>query len=164
MSNEPWADNNQPNDDGQKPNPLREHARQLEKQNKELEKKLKELQAQLRKNTVETVLKAKGYSPKTAALIPESVEPTEDAIAKWLEEYADILRPLETNESSTGESGAGEEVEQDAQTMSRISRATNVAQPSGAIADLQARLMSPDLTREELLAMVHKAGGGIGSG
>lgn len=157
-----WTDGQS---DDQKPNPLREQLRKLEKANKELTEQNNKLSGQIRRNMVETTLTGKGYSAKAASLIPVDIDPTEEAIGKWLEEYGDVLKPMETANSGGAEgdeddSGASEE----GQVMSRIAQATNVAQPAGAQKDVLNRLNSPDLTAAELMAMVHKAGGGPGSG
>lgn len=72
--------------------------RQLRKVLKDRDKKIGELEGEVttlrtnaRASTVTDVLKAKGVNPKVAKLIPDSVEPTEDAVGAWLTEWADVF-------------------------------------------------------------------------
>lgn len=70
---------------------LRKVNRTLEKRAKELEQELAGLKTQTRQRTVKDVLQAKGLNPKIAALIPQDIEPTDDALAKWIEDYGDVF-------------------------------------------------------------------------
>ncbi len=49
------------------------------------------LKSQTRQRTVKDVLQAKGLNPKIAALIPQDIEPTDDALVKWIEDYGDVF-------------------------------------------------------------------------
>jgi hypothetical protein len=70
---------------------LRKVNRTLEKRAKELEQELAGLKSQTRQRTVKDVLQAKGLNPKIAALIPQDVEPTDEALTKWVEDYGDVF-------------------------------------------------------------------------
>ena len=70
---------------------LRKVNRALEKRAKELEQELSGLRTQTRQRTVKDVLQAKGLNPKIAALIPQDIEPTDDALVKWIEDYGDVF-------------------------------------------------------------------------
>ena len=70
---------------------LRKVNRALEKRAKELEQELSGLKTQTRQRTVKDVLQAKGLNPKIAALIPQDIEPTDDALVKWIEDYGDVF-------------------------------------------------------------------------
>ena len=70
---------------------LRKVNRTLEKRAKELEQELAGLKTQTRQRTVKDVLQAKGLNPKIAALIPQDIEPTDEALAKWVEDYGDVF-------------------------------------------------------------------------
>ena len=72
--------------------------KQLRKVNRTLEKRLKELEqeantakAQNRQRTVKDVLTSKGINPKVSAFIPQDLEPTEEALNNWLNEYGDVF-------------------------------------------------------------------------
>ena len=70
---------------------LRKVNRTLEKRAKELEQELAGLKSQTRQRTVKDVLQAKGLNPKIATLIPQDIEPTDDALVKWIEDYGDVF-------------------------------------------------------------------------
>ena len=70
---------------------LRKVNRTLEKRAKELEQELAGLKSQTRQRTVKDVLQAKGLNPKIAALIPQDIEPTDEALVKWIEDYGDVF-------------------------------------------------------------------------
>jgi len=70
---------------------LRKVNRSLEKRAKELEQELSGLKSQTRQRTVKDVLQAKGLNPKIAALIPQDIEPSDEALLKWVEEYGDVF-------------------------------------------------------------------------
>ena len=70
---------------------LRKVNRSLEKRAKELEQELSGLKSQTRQRTVKDVLQAKGLNPKIAALIPHDIEPSDEALLKWVDEYGDVF-------------------------------------------------------------------------
>lgn len=70
---------------------LRKVNRTLEKRAKELEQELAGLKSQTRQRTVKDVLQAKGLNPKIAALIPQDIEPTDEALSKWVEDFGDVF-------------------------------------------------------------------------
>jgi hypothetical protein len=70
---------------------LRKVNRTLEKRAKELEQELAGLKTQTRQRTVKDVLQAKGLNPKIAALIPQDIEPSDEALMKWVEDYGDVF-------------------------------------------------------------------------
>lgn len=84
--------------------------KQLRKVNRTLEKRLKELEAEAsnlktaqRQRTVKDVLSAKGVNPKVAAFIPQDIEPTEDAVSNWLNEYGDVFGVQTQTESANAQ-------------------------------------------------------------
>ena len=70
---------------------LRKVNRTLEKRAKELEQELAGFKTQTRQRTVKDVLQAKGLNPKIAALIPQDIEPSDEALMKWVEDYGDVF-------------------------------------------------------------------------
>jgi hypothetical protein len=70
---------------------LRKVNRTLEKRLKELEQEANTLKTQTRQRTVKDVLSTKGINPKVAALIPQDIEPTEEAVSNWLNEWGDVF-------------------------------------------------------------------------
>lgn len=72
---------------------------------KEMEKEFGALKARERTRTVADVLSAKGVPVKVAKLVPETIEPTEDAVNKWLDEFGDVFgaKSAETGTEKTTE-------------------------------------------------------------
>lgn len=91
-----WEDDD-PNDEGNTgqqnaglPEPARKHLAKLEKANKELTAQLAELAKQSRTKTVEETVKNKGYDPKVASFIPETLTDSA-AVEKWLEDHGGMF-------------------------------------------------------------------------
>lgn len=70
---------------------LRATIKQLQKANKELTAKNQELSTVTRKQSLESVLRAKGVNVRLAELIPTEVEATDEGIGKWLEDCGDLF-------------------------------------------------------------------------
>jgi hypothetical protein len=72
--------------------------KQLRKANKQKEKELAELKAQFdglsknqRERAIKDVLEARGINKKIASFIPSDIDPTEESLSKWLNEYGDVF-------------------------------------------------------------------------
>ena len=72
--------------------------KQLRKANKQKEKELAELKSQFenlskaqRERAIKDALASRGVNSKIAAFIPQDIDPTEESVSKWLEDYADIF-------------------------------------------------------------------------
>ena len=72
--------------------------KQLRKANKQKEKELAELKAQFdglskaqRERAIKDVLEARGVNKKIASFIPSDIDPTEESLSKWLNEYGDVF-------------------------------------------------------------------------
>ena len=70
---------------------LRKEIQERDKKLGDLDKELGSLKKAERSRTVETVLSEKGIPAKVAKLVPSDVEPTAEAVEKWLGEYGDIF-------------------------------------------------------------------------
>lgn len=84
---------------------LRKQLSESQKKNKELDTELGTLRPQVRKNSVASVLSNLGYNTKIAALLPESVEPSKEAVETWLKDYGDVfnLQPTKAEEKPEGD-------------------------------------------------------------
>lgn len=147
--NEPEDDDDDDQDQGQQnvkdlPAPARKHLRQVEKRSQELEKQLNELRASQRTNNVTDLVKAKGYNAKVAALVPPTVEASDEAVSKWLEEYKDLFAGDKQPEDQ-GQGAAGE-VDMDgvppdvAQALAQLSAASGGSVTPTKPADLEAQI------------------------
>lgn len=72
--------------------------KQLRKASKQKDKELAELRSQFdslskgqRERAIKDALAARGVNGKIAAFIPQDIDPTEESVSKWLEEYADVF-------------------------------------------------------------------------
>ena len=72
--------------------------KQLRKATKQKDKELSELKAQFeslnkaqRDRAIKDALASRGVNGKIAAFIPQDIDPTEESVSKWLEDYADVF-------------------------------------------------------------------------
>ena len=96
MSNFDYEDED--DDFTQESNQNNDLVKQLRKANKQKEKELAELKAQFegvskaqRERAIKDVLEARGVNKKIASFIPSDIDPTEESLSKWLNEYGDVF-------------------------------------------------------------------------
>jgi hypothetical protein len=72
--------------------------KQLRKQLKAKEKELSEKDSALnnlsktqRERAIKDALASRGVNSKIAAFIPQDIDPTEESVSKWLEDYSDVF-------------------------------------------------------------------------
>lgn len=70
---------------------LRKANKAKDKQLRDLQDQLASIQKQARERSVKDVLTSRGLNPKIAAFIPADLDPSEDAISKWVDDYADVF-------------------------------------------------------------------------
>jgi hypothetical protein len=81
--------------------------KQLRKASKQKDKELNELRAQFeslskgqRERAIKDALAARGVNSKIASFIPQDIDPTEESVSKWLEDYADVFG-IEASQTQT---------------------------------------------------------------
>jgi len=79
--------------------------KQLRKASKQKDKELQELKAQFeslnkaqRDRAIKDALASRGVNSKIASFIPQDIDPTEESVSKWLEDYADVFG-IETSQT-----------------------------------------------------------------
>jgi hypothetical protein len=79
--------------------------KQLRKATKQKDKELAELKAQFeslnksqRERAIKDALASRGVNSKIASFIPQDIDPTEESVSKWLEDYADVFG-IETSQT-----------------------------------------------------------------
>ncbi len=79
--------------------------KQLRKASKQKDKELQELRAQFdglnkaqRERAIKDALASRGVNSKIASFIPQDIDPTEESVSKWLEDYADVFG-IEVNQT-----------------------------------------------------------------
>lgn len=141
---------------------LPKHLRQLIAAAKRDEKaaitRANEAENKLRKNTIESVLSSKGVPAKVAGLIPDGVDSTPEGLSAWLAEYGDVFgtnAPNDTAQSaSEGATGATPaNADNDALARMQMTASTGSA-PRGSQADMQAKINDPNLTLDQLKALI----------
>jgi len=82
--------------------------KQLRKAAKQKDKELAELRAQFegvskaqRERAIKDVLEARGVNKKISAFIPSDIDPTEESLSKWLDDYGDVfgIQAQESNQN-----------------------------------------------------------------
>ena len=93
MSNYDYED-----DDFEQEDTSNDLVKQLRKATKAKDKELAELKAQYeslakanRERAIKDALASRGVNSKIAAFIPQDIDPTEESVSKWLEDYADVF-------------------------------------------------------------------------
>jgi hypothetical protein len=102
MSNYDYEDDDDFNDDSS--NDL---VKQLRKASKQKDKELNELRSQFeslnksqRERAIKDALASRGVNSKIASFIPQDIDPTEESVSKWLEDYADVFG-IEVSQTQT---------------------------------------------------------------
>jgi hypothetical protein len=163
--NDPAFDEDETGENENGPKALRARLKALEKENRELKESNTTLTKQVRTRSVGDLVKAKGYNPKVAALIPSDVDVSEDAITKWLDEYADVFSLKKTEEVKTpaveAEDDSSDEgvVEDEVQAaMNAINNASHGALTPTRQADLLRQINDPNLTQDAFMDLLRKNG------
>lgn len=132
--------------------------KQLRKANKQKEKELADLKSQFetlnkqqRERAIKDVLEARGVNKKISAFIPQDLDPTEESLSKWLDDYGDVFG-LETTESNQP---VVDQATQDAyQKMNKLT-GQGITPDSGD--DIYRKLMSAN-SKEELDDIIRQSG------
>lgn len=168
---EPDDDDNDSDDSSQEPQSRsgKDIRAQLEKtlrENAKLKAENQKLVTEVRQNAIATVLAAKGVKSKVAKLMPPNVEPTEEAVTKWLEEFGDVFAApkVEGDTPDVVDDTSDTDNADLAAQMGKLSEATSSAKPPAKEADLLAKMNATDMTREKLLELIGQHGGGYGVG
>ena len=120
--------------------------KQLRKAAKQKDKELAELRAQFeglskaqRERSIKDALERRGVNSKIASFIPQDIDPTEESVSKWLEDYADVFgielgqnqrtnvdpADIASYKKMTGTADAGMTPERGADVMSRLMNANS---------------------------------------
>jgi len=118
---------------------LRKAAKQKDKELAELRDKFDVLSKAQRERSIKDALERRGVNTKIASFIPQDIDPTEESVSKWLEDYADVFGiDLGQNQTTnvdpadiaaykkmTGTADAGLSPERGADVMSRLMNANS---------------------------------------
>ena len=118
---------------------LRKAAKQKDKELAELRSQFDGLNKAQRERSIKDALERRGVNQKIASFIPQDIDPTEESVSKWLEDYADVFGiELGQNQTTnvdpadiaaykkmTGTADAGLSPERGADVMSRLMNANS---------------------------------------
>ena len=118
---------------------LRKAAKQKDKELAELRDKFDGLNKAQRERSIKDALERRGVNQKIASFIPQDIDPTEESVSKWLEDYADVFgielgqnqrtnvdpADIASYKKMTGTADAGMTPERGADVMSRLMNANS---------------------------------------
>jgi len=133
--------------------------KQLRKANKQKEKELAELKTQFdsisksnRERAIKDALASRGVNSKIAAFIPQDIDPTEESVSKWLEDYADVFG----YETQSNQATPNIDPKQ-AAAYQRMTNAVEQGVTPEFQADVHRKLMNAN-SREELDEIIRSSG------
>ena len=133
--------------------------KQLRKASKAKDKELNELKAQFeslnkaqRERAIKDALASRGVNSKIASFIPQDIDPTEESVSKWLEDYADVFG------IETGQTQATPNVNPaDAAAYKRMTNSADSGTSPEHNGDIMQKLMNAN-SREELDDIIRLSG------
>jgi len=152
MSNYDYDDDDFDSDSG-------DLVKQLRKANKQKEKELAELKAQFdsiskanRERAIKDALASRGVNSKIASFIPQDIDPTEESVSKWLEDYADIFGVQTQSNQATPNVDPAQ-----AAAYQRMTNAVEQGATPEFQADIHRRLLNAT-SKEELDEVIRQSG------
>jgi hypothetical protein len=133
--------------------------KQLRKASKQKDKELNELKAQFeslnksqRERAIKDALASRGVNSKIASFIPQDIDPTEESVSKWLEDYADVFG------IETGQTQATPNINPaDAAAYKRMTNSADSGTSPEHNGDIMQRLMNAN-SKEELDEVIRLSG------
>ena len=132
--------------------------KQLRKASKQKDKELNELRSQFeslskgqRDRSIKDALASRGINPKIASFIPQDIDPTEESVSKWLEDYADVFG-IETSQTQTPNVNPA-----DAAAYKRMTNSADSGASPEHNGDIMQKLMNAN-SREELDEVIRMSG------
>jgi hypothetical protein len=132
--------------------------KQLRKASKAKDKELNELKAQFeslnksqRERAIKDALASRGVNSKIASFIPQDIDPTEESVSKWLEDYADVFG-IETSQTQTPNINPA-----DAAAYKRMTNSADSGASPEHNGDIMQKLMNAN-SKEELDDVIRLSG------
>ena len=132
--------------------------KQLRKASKQKDKELNELRSQFeslskgqRERSIKDALASRGINPKIASFIPQDIDPTEESVSKWLEDYADVFG-IETSQTQTPNVNPA-----DAAAYKRMTNSADSGASPEHNGDIMQKLMNAN-SKEELDDVIRLSG------
>lgn len=155
-------DEGTPNDDGQqqakpKGTGLRAHADQVKRENDELKARVEKFEQAERTRNVQTAIKAKGYDPEIADLVPEKVASDTAELDKWLESKGKLFKVSGQEETAEADGEEESELGEEQDVYNRMSRVSSSALNPTKQADAMSSIKNTK-SRAELDQLMRKFG------
>ena len=155
----PMSNNDYEDDDFEQEDTSNDLVKQLRKATKAKDKELAELKSQYenlakanRERAIKDALASRGVNQKIASFIPQDIDPTEESVSKWLENYSDVFGVQTQQNQATPNV--------DPRQAAAYQRMTNAVE-QGATPEYQAeihqKLMNAN-SREELDEIIRQSG------
>ena len=132
--------------------------KQLRRASKAKDKELQELKAQFeslnkaqRDRAIKDALASRGVNSKIASFIPQDIDPTEESVSKWLEDYADVFG-IEVSQNQTPNVNPA-----DAAAYKRMTNSADSGTSPEHNGDIMQKLMNAN-SKEELDDVIRLSG------
>ena len=130
---------------------LRKAAKQKDKELAELRSQFDGLNKAQRERSIKDALERRGVNQKIASFIPQDIDPTEESVSKWLEDYADVFGIELGQNQRTNVDPA------DIAAYKKMTGTADAAQSPERGADVMSRLMNAN-SKEELDDIIRQSG------
>ena len=131
---------------------LRKAAKQKDKELQELRSQFEGLNKAQRERAIKDALASRGVNSKIASFIPQDIDPTEESVSKWLEDYADVFG------IETGQTQATPNVNpNDAAAYKRMTNSADSGVSPEHNGDIMQKLMNAN-SKEELDDVIRLSG------
>lgn len=130
---------------------LRKAAKQKDKELAELRSQFEGLSKAQRERSIKDALERRGVNQKIASFIPQDIDPTEESVSKWLEDYADVFGiDLGQNQSTNVDPA-------DIAAYKKMTSTADAGMSPERGADVVSRLMNAN-SKEELDQIISQSG------
>ena len=133
--------------------------KQLRKANKQKDKEMADLKASFenlnkaqRERAIKDTLASRGVNSKIANFIPQDIDPTEESVSKWLEDYADVFGYESSQTQATPNVNPA-----DAASYKRMTNTADSGASPEHNADIMQRLLNTN-SKEELDDLIRQSG------
>jgi hypothetical protein len=153
MSNYDYEDDDDFNDDSSNDlvKQLRKAAKQKDRELQELRSQFEGLNQMQRDRAIKDALASRGVNSKIASFIPQDIDPTEESVSKWLEDYADVFG-IEVSQTQTPNVNPN-----DAAAYKRMTNSSDSGVSPEHNGDIMQKLMNAN-TKEELDEVIRMSG------
>ena len=153
MSNYDYEDDDfDTNDGGDLVKQLRKATKQKDKELAELKAQYENLSKANRDRAIKDALASRGVNTKIASFIPQDIDPTEESVSKWLEDYSDVFGFQQAETQAKPNIDPAQ-----AAAYQRMTNAVDQGATPELQADIMRRLMNAN-SREELDEVIRSSG------